>query len=94
MRTVALEEILTRVAEAFPHDGTDPRRVVQAAVAAVRAEISAGSRIQLPEPLPPKEFQKWMDRVAPLHDKWAADMKAKGLPGREMLNAISELKGK
>ncbi|MBW1800342.1 MAG: TRAP transporter substrate-binding protein [Deltaproteobacteria bacterium] len=46
------------------------------------------------EPLPPKEFQKWMDRVTPLHDKWAADMKAKGLPGREMLNAISELKGK
>ena len=45
------------------------------------------------EPLAPDEFKRWTDRLSPIYNKWEEDMKAKGLPGREVLDAIKELKG-
>lgn len=47
---------------------------------------------QVIEPLSPEEFKKWVDRVSPIYNQWAGDMKAKGLPGREVIDAIMELK--
>jgi len=45
-------------------------------------------------PLSPAELQKWENRLAPIYDDWVADMKSKGLPGDELLNAVRQLKGK
>lgn len=41
--------------------------------------------------LPPEEEERWRNAVRPLWDEWAADMEAKGLPGREVLNETLRL---
>ena len=45
-------------------------------------------------PLSAGELKKWENQLAPMHDDWVADMKSKGLPGGEMLNAVRQIQGK
>jgi TRAP-type transport system periplasmic protein len=35
--------------------------------------------------LTPQETTRWMALIKPLHDKWAAEVEAKGFPGKQML---------
>ena len=44
--------------------------------------------------LSPDEYARWLERWAPLRDKWVADMEAKGLPGQEYLDLAIELLAK
>ena len=42
--------------------------------------------------LDPGELEKWIDVAGkPVWDKWAADMEAKGLPGRKILDEALRL---
>ena len=41
--------------------------------------------------LSPTEVSRWKEAVRPLLDDYAARMKAKGLPGRELLNEVLRL---
>ena len=45
-------------------------------------------------PLPAAELAKWEKKLAPVYDRWKTDMKAKGLPGDEVLGKIRQLQGK
>ena len=45
-------------------------------------------------PLSAGELKKWENQLAPMYNDWAADMKSKGIPGGEMVNAIRQLQGK
>lgn len=45
-------------------------------------------------PLAAAELAKWKEKAEPSYDKWVADMKAKGLPGEELLGAVRQLTGK
>lgn len=45
-------------------------------------------------PLSPAELANWEKQLAPLYEGWVKDMKAKGLPGGELLGAIRHVKGK
>jgi len=38
--------------------------------------------------LPPQERARWMEAAKPIEANWLKDMKAKGLPGKEVLNYI------
>lgn len=60
-------------------------------IAAIKFGKEKGAVIQ---PLPSKEFQALVERITPLHNQWAEEMKGKGLPGREMLDASNELLGR
>jgi len=40
------------------------------------------------------ELQKWEAQVGPIYDDWVADMKSRGIPSDEILNAVRQLKGK
>jgi TRAP-type C4-dicarboxylate transport system substrate-binding protein len=44
--------------------------------------------------LPPDEFKRWKEAVAPLYDWWVDDMQAKGLPGKEVFGEILRLSEK
>lgn len=44
--------------------------------------------------LPPAERDRWTQAVTPVLDKWAADMEAKGLPGKKIIEAARELSKK
>lgn len=44
--------------------------------------------------IPAAELLKWEKEFAPVYDEWLADMKAKGLPGPEVLDKIRQLQGK
>ena len=41
--------------------------------------------------LPPAEFARWAATGKAVWDKWAADMEAKGLPGRKVLDEAVKL---
>ena len=41
--------------------------------------------------LPEDEFQRWKEAVVPVYDMWMADMEAKGLPGRAILEDVQHL---
>ena len=43
---------------------------------------------------PDAEEKKFYATLAPLRDKWLADMKAKGLPGKEVLDALLKITAK
>lgn len=45
-------------------------------------------------PLAAGELAKWKEKAEPSYDQWVADMKAKGLPGEELLGAVRQLTGK
>jgi TRAP-type C4-dicarboxylate transport system substrate-binding protein len=45
-------------------------------------------------PLSASELQKWEKQLSPIYDKWVADMKSKGIPGDEILNAVRQIQGK
>ncbi len=40
------------------------------------------------------EQKKWEQSFAPIYDDWVKDMESKGLPGKEMLDAVRQLQGK
>jgi TRAP-type C4-dicarboxylate transport system substrate-binding protein len=40
------------------------------------------------------EQKKWEQAFAPIYDDWIKDMESKGLPGKEMLDAVRQLQGK
>jgi hypothetical protein len=44
--------------------------------------------------LPVTELAEWETKFAPVYDKWMAEMKAKGLPGKEAVDQIRQLQGK
>ena len=44
--------------------------------------------------IPASELAKWGEKVMPVYDQWKSDMKAKGLPGEEVLSRIRRLQGK
>jgi TRAP-type transport system periplasmic protein len=44
--------------------------------------------------LPKDERRRWREAVKGLDDKWAADLEAKGLPGKSLLQAARELSAK
>ncbi len=54
----------------------------------------AKSKGKVVYPLAAAELAKWKEKAEPLYDQWVADMKAKGLPGEELLGAIRQLTGK
>lgn len=60
-------------------------------VKAIQKGRSLGKEIY---PLSPAELKRWEGKLAGIYDDWVADMKAKGLPGGEMLQALRQLKGK
>ncbi len=39
-------------------------------------------------------LKRWSARLLPQYDRWASDMNAKGLPGREILALVLQLQGK
>lgn len=41
--------------------------------------------------MPPSEMAKWKEAVGGIHQKWIADMNAKGLPGQKVYNRTKEL---
>jgi TRAP-type C4-dicarboxylate transport system substrate-binding protein len=41
--------------------------------------------------LPPKEREKWIKTAAPVYSDWVANMEAKGLPGKELLDEARRL---
>lgn len=41
--------------------------------------------------LTPEEQKRWDDKVNPVADKWVADMEAKGLPGKKILEETRQL---
>ncbi len=41
--------------------------------------------------MPPAEMAKWKEAVGGIHQKWIADMNAKGLPGQKIYNKTKEL---
>jgi hypothetical protein len=45
-------------------------------------------------PLSAGELKKWENQLAPMYNDWVADMKSKGIPGGEMVNAIRQVQGK
>jgi TRAP-type C4-dicarboxylate transport system substrate-binding protein len=45
-------------------------------------------------PLSAAEQKKWEQAFAPIYDNWVKDMEAKGLPGKELLDAVRQLQGK
>ncbi len=45
-------------------------------------------------PLSAAEQKKWEQAFAPIYDKWVKDMESKGLPGKELLDAVRQLQGK
>lgn len=58
---------------------------------AVEIGRSKGQQIY---PIPPGELAKWEEKFAPVYDQWLADMKAKSLPGEELVGALRQIKGK
>ncbi|MBW2065170.1 MAG: TRAP transporter substrate-binding protein [Deltaproteobacteria bacterium] len=60
-------------------------------VKAIKRGRSLGKEIY---PLSSAELQRWESKVRGIYDDWLADMKAKGIPGDEMLGALRQLKGK
>ena len=44
--------------------------------------------------MPEDEFQRWVQAVTPLYEKWIADIEAKGLPGRAIFEDIQRLAAK
>ena len=44
--------------------------------------------------LPKDEKTKWSQAIAPIYNKWAADMEAKGLPGKAFLNDLLSISAK
>ena len=49
---------------------------------------------QIIVPISNDEFAKWKESVSPLRSKWVKDMKKKGLPGQEILDAALLIKGR
>ena len=41
--------------------------------------------------LPPDELSRWKEVLRPMHDKWVADMEAKGLPGKKVYDEAVRL---
>jgi TRAP-type C4-dicarboxylate transport system substrate-binding protein len=44
--------------------------------------------------LPAAELAQWGAEFSPVYDQWLEDMKAKGLPGKAVLDQIRQLQGK
>ncbi len=44
--------------------------------------------------VPDDEFQRWVQAVIPLYDKWATDIEAKGMPGKSILDDVKRLAAK
>ncbi len=38
--------------------------------------------------LPSAEYQKWVDTVKPMYDKWTSDIESKGLPGKKIFDDV------
>jgi TRAP-type C4-dicarboxylate transport system substrate-binding protein len=60
-------------------------------VKAVAKGKSLGKEIY---PLSAAEQKKWEQALAPIYDNWVKDMESKGLPGKELLDAVRQLQGK
>ena len=41
--------------------------------------------------MPEDEFQRWVEAVTPIYEKWITDMEAKGLPGRAIFEDVQRL---
>ncbi|OZM75978.1 TRAP transporter substrate-binding protein DctP [Pseudonocardia sp. MH-G8] len=61
-------------------------RAIDEENAASRAELAAGGLAF--HTLTPDEQRRWHDAVAPVRDRWVADMERLGLPGRAVLDAM------
>jgi len=59
-----------------------------AAKAGLQAAQEAGMEIYT---LPAGELAKWRQTLAPVHQKWVADMEAKGLPGKKIYDEAVRL---
>ena len=59
-----------------------------------KSHAIAKSKGKVVYPIPAAELARWEKKVAPVYDQWKADMKAKGLPGEEVLEKIRQIQGK
>ena len=84
-----IQAIMERINERYAFESA--REYDKDRVKALAKGKSQGKEIY---PLSAAEQKKWEQAFAPIYDKWVKDVESKGLPGKEMLNAIRQLQGK